>query len=139
MLNKDIDVIALIATVACLGLVFLAGCAHHPSPADVRQCCDRVSAHTQEMEKFNRYCKVALFLATSKNLKAVGAGIRKGARDAVEVCKFVFNVETDDDLLAAADEQDYYKVRSYIIRDPDGNGGWFHPQCDPAEIHCEEF
>ena len=136
------EVITYLGILACIALLLSGGCSlkfSKKSAEDVRQCCDRVSAHTQEMEKFNRYCKVALFLATSKNLKAVGAGVRKGARDAVEVCKFVFNVETDDELVSAADEQDYYKVRSYIIRDPDGNGGWFHPQCDPAEIHCEEF
>ena len=109
------------------------------SPEDVRQCCERVSAHAEEMKKFARYCKVAVFLANSKNTKAVGAGVRKSARQAVEVCKFVFRVTSDDDLVAAGDRQDFYKVRSYIVTEPDPNGFWMHPNCDPAEIHCEEF
>tara|TARA_S200002703_G_scaffold104177_1_gene90410 strand:- start:2663 stop:2938 length:276 start_codon:yes stop_codon:yes gene_type:complete len=91
------------------------------------------------MEKFNRYCKVALFLANSENSKEVGSGVRKGARDAVNVCKFVFGVKTDDELVTAGDEQEYYRVRSYILKEPDLNQGWIRPNCDPAEIHCEEF
>jgi len=136
-----LEVVTFIGMAACVALVLLyaTGCAHTPSPADVRQCCERVSLHTKEMDKFNRYCKVALFLATSENTKQVGSGLRKGARDAVEVCKFVYGVKTDSELLAAGDEQDYYRVRSYIIPNPDGDGGFIHPQCDPAEIHCEEF
>jgi hypothetical protein len=130
-----------IAATILLILTYATGCSmkfYKKSPEDVRRCCERVSLHQKEMDKFARYCKVALFLANSENKKEVGSGVRKGARDAVNICKFVFEVDTDKDLLAAGDDQqDYYKVRSYIIKDPDG--GWYHPQCDPAEIHCEEF
>jgi len=139
---NTIEVVTFVGILTCLVLLLTAGCSMklaRNSAADVRKCCDRVSAHTKEMDKFNRYCKVALFLANSENKKEVGSGVRKGARDAVNICKFVFDVETDEDLLAAGDEQDYYKVRSYIIKSPDGNGGWIHPQCDPADMHCEEF
>ena len=140
-----IDIITMLGIAASILLVlmFATGCSmkfYKQSPADVRKCCDRVSAHTKEMDKFNRYCKVALFLANSENKKEVGSGVRKGARDAVNVCKFVFDVETDADLLAAGDRQDYYKVRSYVLPAPsDEPGSWNPPQCDPAEIHCEEF
>jgi len=126
-----------VAATILLMLSYTVGCAHKPVPQG-DQCCERLSLHHTEMDKFNRYCKVALFLAKSTN-KAVGTGVRKGARDAVEVCKFVFNVDTDDELVAAGDQQDYYRVRSYIIPNPADNGGWIHPACDPAEIHCEEF
>ena len=128
--------------IVCIIMVLASGCSmklYKNSPADVRKCCDRVDAYAEEMEKFGRYCKVAVFLSNSENTKAVGAGVRKSARQAVEVCKFVFRVETDEDLISAGDRQDYYKVRSYIITEPDPNGFWVHPQCDPAEIHCEEF
>jgi hypothetical protein len=91
------------------------------------------------MDTFNRYCKVALFLAQSENKKEVGSGVRRKARDAVNICKFVFNVETDDDLVVAGDKQDYYRVRSYFVPDPSENGGWNHPTCDPDEMGCEEF
>jgi hypothetical protein len=139
-----IDIITMvgIASSILLVLMFASGCSmklYKNSPEDVRKCCERVSLHQKEMDKFTRYCKVALFLANSENTKEVGSGVRKGARDAVNVCKFVFDVTTDQDLLSAGDQQDYYKVRSYIVKDPYNNGGWHHPQCDPAEIHCEEF
>jgi len=136
-----LDVVTLVGILACLLLVLMSGCSlkfNKKSPADIRHCCDRVSAHTREMEKFNRYCKVALFLSTSKNTKAVGSGVRQGARDVVKICKFVFNVQTDEELVAAGDEQEYYKVRSYILPSP-YNGGWNHPLCDPSDVHCEEF
>ena len=126
-------------------LMFSTGCSlklYKQSPEDVRKCCQRVSAHVEEMEKFNRYCKVALFLANSENIKAVGPKVRKGARDAVNVCKFVFAVETDEELVAAGDAQSneeyMYRVRSYIIK-RDDDPFWIRQQCDPAEIHCEEF
>ncbi len=130
-----------IASSILLVLMLVSGCSmkFYKTPKDVRQCCERVSAHTEEMEKFNRYCKVALFLANSENSKEVGSGVRKGARDAVNVCKFVFGVKTDDELVTAGDEQEYYRVRSYILKEPDLNHGWIRPNCDPAEIHCEEF
>ena len=92
------------------------------------------------MDRFNRYCKVALFLAKSENTEAVGSKVKEGARDAVNICKFVFSVDTDEDLIAAGDHQDYYyKVRSYRLSTPSESGGWDPPECDPHEIHCEEF
>ena len=48
-------------------------------------------------------------------------------------------IKTDDELVTAGDEQEYYRVRSYILKEPDLNQGWIRPNCDPAEIHCEEF
>jgi len=132
-----------IAATILLMLTYASGCSmkfYKKSPEDVRKCCERVSLHQKEMDKFARYCKVALFLANSENKKEVGSGVRKGARDAVNVCKFVFDVTTDKDLLSAGDDQqDYYKVRSYIYTKDDPSGRWYPPQCDPAEIHCEEF
>jgi hypothetical protein len=90
------------------------------------------------MEKFNRYCKVALFLAKSEN-KSVGNGVRKGARDAVNVCKFVFGVKTDDELVIAGDEQEYQRVQTYILQ-PENEVGWRKKlDCDPQEFSCEEF
>ncbi len=139
-----IDIVTMLGIAASILLVLMyaSGCSmkfYKESAEDVRKCCERVSLHQQEMDKFVRYCKVALFLANSENTKEVGPGVRKGARDAVNVCKFVFNVSSDKDLLTAGDQQDYYKVRSYILTEPEANGGWIRPNCDPAEIHCEEF
>ena len=128
-----------ISVLACLMLLLASGCTHSQSPADTRKCCARVSAYSTEMDRFSRYCKVAVFLANSENKIAVGSAVKKGARDAVNICKFVFSVETDDELVAAGDQQAYYKVRSYIILDPDSNG-WMQPlDCNPDEPACEEF
>jgi|TARA_R110000851_G_scaffold62624_1_gene143490 hypothetical protein len=139
-----IDIITMLGIAASILLIlmFASGCSmkfYKKSTEDVRKCCERVSLHQKQMAQFTRYCKVALFLANSENKKEVGNGVRKGARDAVNVCKFVFGVDSDEDLLAAGDRQDYYKVRSYIYTKDDPSGRWHPPQCDPAEIHCEEF
>ena len=120
-------------------MLLMAGCGHTQTVADTRQCCARVSASSAEMDRFNRYCKVALFLAKSENTKAVGSKVKEGARNAVNICKFVFSVNTDEELIAAGDQQDYYKVRSYLVPAPSENGGWNHPLCDPTEMGCEEF
>jgi hypothetical protein len=139
----DIVTMLCVASFFLLVLMYTSGCSmkfYKKSPTDVRKCCERVNAHVQEMEKFNRYCKVALFLAKGDNKKEVGSGVKKAAREAVDVCKFVYRVESDDDLLASGDVQDYYRVRSYLIEDPRNEAtGWMRMGCDPAEIHCEEF
>ena len=116
----------------------VAGCAT-TQPTDPRDCCNRLSLHTEQMTTFNRYCKVALFLSKSAN-KSVGKVVQKNATAAVKVCKFVFDVDTDAELIAAGDEQEYHRVRSYIILNPSENGFWRESlPCDPAESACEEF
>ena len=122
-----------------LTVLFLTGCGHAQTVTDVRKCCARVDASSAEMDRFNRYCKVALFLAKSENTKEVGSKVKEGARNAVNICKFVFSVRTDEELIAAGDQIHYYKVRSYMVPDPSKNGGWNPPGCDPQELHCEEF
>ena len=136
-----IDIITMLGISASILLVlmFASGCSmkFYKTPTDIRQCCDRVDARTKEMSQFNRYCKVALFLSTSK-VKSIGKGVKENAATAVRVCKFVFKVETDEELVAAGDEQEYYRVRSYIIKPEDSFWRRSLP-CDPAEPACEEF
>tara|TARA_B100001094_G_scaffold150527_1_gene145658 strand:+ start:316 stop:753 length:438 start_codon:yes stop_codon:yes gene_type:complete len=139
-----IDIITMLGIAASILLVlmFASGCSmkFYKTPKDVRQCCERVNAHADEMKKFVRYCKVAVFLANSENATAVGPGVKKAARQAVDVCKFVFRVESDKDLIAAGDAQEYYKVRSYIIKDPAQDPFWRRSlPCDPLQVTCEEF
>ena len=119
-------------------VVFVSACAH-TKVSDPKQCCQRLSLHQQQMSTFNRYCKVALFLSKSDH-KSVGKVVQKNAAAAVKVCKFVFDVETDEDLIAAGDEQEYYRVRTYIIKPDETNNGWRHTlDCDPLQPACEEF
>lgn len=121
-------------------LAFLvSACGHTQTIADTRKCCARVDASSAEMDRFNRYCKVALFLAKSENTKAVASKVKEGARNAVNICKFVFSVKTDEELIAAGDQPYLYKVHSYRLPATPDKGGWNHPDCDPSEMGCEEF
>jgi len=132
------DVVTFMGIVSSIILILMygAGCAHNVS-VDTRECCQRLSLQTEEMSKFTRYCKVALFLSKST---VIDKKVKRAGADAVKVCKFVFNVESDQDLIAAGDLQEYHRVRSYIILDPDKQGFWRETlDCDPAELSCEEF
>jgi hypothetical protein len=136
-----IDIITMlgIASSILLVLMFASGCSTTP-PLKGDECCKRLSLHTEQMTTFNRYCKVALFLSQSEN-KAVGKVVQKNATAAVKVCKFVFDVDTDAELVAAGDEQEYYRVRSYIILNPNDQPSFWRQSlpCDPQEPACEEF
>ena len=115
----------------------MAGCAH-TTPEDTKECCKRLSLQQQQMTQFNRYCKVALFLKKGKT-NIIGKKVQENATQAVNICKFVFGVRTDDQLVEAGDLQEYYRVRSYLIMDPSDTFWRRSLDCDPAELHCEEF
>jgi len=137
-----IDTITFIGILASLALLLFSGCSHGfylqgHKITKTSECCKRLSLQTEQMSTFNRYCKVALFLSKSTN-KAVGKVVQKNATAAVKVCKFVFKVDTDEELIAAGDQQEYYRVRSYIVTPEDGFWRQTLP-CDPAEASCEEF
>jgi hypothetical protein len=142
-----IDIVTMlgIAATVVVMLTFASGCSmkfRPSSPADVRKCCERLSLRHKEMSQFNRYCKVALFLSKS-TVTSIGKGVKENAAVAVSLCKFVFNVETDEELIAAGDEQEYYRVRSFVEvkrnTDFDENGWLKQLNCDPNEPTCEEF
>jgi len=147
---KQITTIDLITFIGILALLMLLlgsmGCNHRmylqghriANAGDARECCKRLSLQHKQMSQFNRYCKVALFLSRSTH-KAVGKVVQKNAASAVKICKFVFNVETDDELVAAGDQQEYYRVRSYIMLPGDPPGWREKLDCDPQEPSCEEF
>jgi len=142
-----IDLLTLGGIVALLLLLLGAsGCNHKmyvqghriANAGDARECCKRLSLHHTQMSQFNQYCKVALFLSNSK-VASIGKGVKENATTAVKVCKFVFAVDTDEELVAAGDEQEYYRVRSYIVL-PEDEMGWRKTlDCDPDEPTCEEF
>ena len=143
-----VEAVTLIGIASCLLLVLLyaAGCNHRmyvqghriAAAGDSRECCKRLSLQQAQMTQFNRYCKVALFLSKSK-VAAIGKGVKENAAAAVKICKFVFDVETDEELVAAGDEQEYHRVQSYIVL-PENEMGWRKTlDCDPQEAACEEF
>ncbi len=134
-----IDAVTLVGIISSILLILMfgSGCAH-TGVTDPKKCCERVSLHNQEMEKFTRYCKVALFLRRGDTIN--DKKVKELSQRAVNVCKFVFGVETDDQLLSVSDlNQGWHKVRHYIIL-PDENGFWPRTlPCDPEEYSCEEF
>mgnify|MGYP003154926629 CR=1 FL=1 len=92
--------------------LLLAGCAHSIAP-DPRKCCERVSLHTQEMEKFTRYCKVALFLHRGNTIN--DKKVKELSKRAVNVCMFVFGAQSEEQLISMSNLNDgYHKVRHYI-------------------------
>jgi hypothetical protein len=119
-------------------LIFAFGCTHVQTPEDTKNCCQRVSLLDQEMKKFNRYCKVALFLSRSKTID--DPNIMKNVKTAIDVCKFVFRTESESDLMSQVELNDmgHRKVRYYIIDSETMFWSESLP-CDPAEFACEEF
>ena len=118
-------------------LTMLATSCVHTTVPDPKQCCERLSLHNQEMEKFTRYCKVALFLHRGNTIN--DKKVKDLSKRAVNVCMFVFGTQTEEQLLSIADlNEGYHKVRHYIIKPSDTF--WRHTlPCDPAEATCEEF
>jgi hypothetical protein len=128
-----LEFVVLLAIIICSALL-VAGCSHvATSPKD---CCQRLDVRTNEMQEFNRFCKVLVFAAqrTDKNTKTY-----ESIENRLGVCRFVFGVDNDSDLLSAGPDETYYKVRQYIIPAP-SEGGWQMPlDCDPMQPSCEEF
>jgi hypothetical protein len=114
------------------------GCTHVQTSEDVKKCCQRLSLHDKEMEKFNRYCKVAVFLSRSNTID--DANVMKNVKTAVDVCKFVFQTDSESDLMTQVELNDmgHRKVRYYII---DSETMFWSDSlpCDPAQFACEEF
>tara|TARA_Y100001938_G_C7778435_1_gene276738 strand:+ start:158 stop:535 length:378 start_codon:yes stop_codon:yes gene_type:complete len=117
-------------------IMTMMACAHTTTP-DPNQCCQRLSLHNQEMEKFTRYCKVALFLHRGNTIK--DKKVKDLSKRAVNVCMFVFGAQTEQQLVSMSDlNEGYHKVRHYIILPEDSFWQRSLP-CDPDQPACEEF
>ena len=93
--------------------MLMTACAHTGAP-DPKQCCERLSLHQQEMEKFTRYCKVALFLHRGNTIN--DKKVKELSKRAVNVCMFVFGAQSEEQLVSISDlNEGYHKVRHYII------------------------
>ena len=142
--DKFLEVITFLGILTSLGILLVAGTScsmkfYKESPADVRKCCERLSLHDQEMRKFNRYCKVALFMHRSPALN--DPKIKENVKTAVDICKFVFMTDDEEQLVSTVEQNDKvepYKVRQYIISPEDGFWRQTLP-CDPDQFACEEF
>ena len=118
-----------------VGALLLSGCHHNLKESDPKKCCTRLNLQTKEMDKFARYCKVAVFLkrGSISDPKVINA-----ATQAVNICKFVFMVDKDHNLLSYFEDQhEWYRVQQSL---PTNNLWWRHPtDCKPSDINCEEF
>ena len=122
---------------AALVLMYSTGCATTLTKVeDPKECCHRLSLHNQEMGKFTRYCKLALYIKQS-NLK--DKKVMDIAEQGVRICKFVLGVDQDGRRISKKKPNDEkaLKVRSYIY---EKESFWLKTlPCDPAETFCEEF
>ena len=119
-----------------LSSLLLTACAPTASP-DPKQCCQRLSLHNQEMEKFTRYCKVALLQHRGDTIN--DKKVKDLSKRAVNVCMFVFGAQTEQQLVSMSDmNEGYHKVRHYIILPEDSFWQRSLP-CDPDQPACEEF
>tara|TARA_R100001443_G_scaffold99912_1_gene107132 strand:- start:2426 stop:2839 length:414 start_codon:yes stop_codon:yes gene_type:complete len=133
---NTIDVITYVGIAASLALLFMfAGGCSTTTEAQINNCCERLDTRTKEMQEFNRYCKVLVFAAKTENNKE----IKESVDQRIGICKFVFGVKTNTELLSAGPDEGYYKVRHYLIPNPDENGFPAVLDCDPQEPSCEEF
>ena len=107
-----------------------AGCSHAPSVD--KNCCQRLDVRTKEMQDFNRFCKVLIFAARSNK----DPRTQETIKDRLGVCRFVFGVEKNEHLLSAGPDANFHKVQAYYIPT---STGWDPPECDPSDVHCEEF
>ena len=133
--NKLFKLFFPIFLMICAVTIF-TGCAS-TQVKDPKECCHKLSLHNEEMGKFVRYCKHALYVKQS-DLK--DAKVMDIAQQGVRICKFVLGVEDDQQLLSINEpSDDMYKVRTYIFEN-DGQGFWPATlPCDPNEFSCEEF
>mgnify|MGYP003114578475 CR=1 FL=1 len=118
--------------------LLMTACTHTSAP-DPRNCCERLSFHNQEMKKFNRYCKVALFMHRSNAINDLK--VKENVKNAVDICKFVMMVDNEEQLVSTVEINDKvppYKVRKYIISPEDVFWRQSLP-CDPEQPTCEEF
>ena len=96
-------------------------------------CCDRLDVRLKEMEEFNRYCMMMVFADRKEDNPKVKEDIQRR----LNLCKFVFGVPRDQDLMSHLQSMDVKPHSAWRVV---YNDFWNHPiSCDPSEIHCEEF
>jgi len=125
-----------IAASLLVAMMYLSGCALHAKVYTNKNeaCCERLDTRLQEMEEFNRYCMMMVFADRKETKPKVKEDIQRR----INLCKFVFGVPRDQDLMS------HLESRTPVS----GNDAWrrvyydfWNPpiSCDPTEIHCEEF
>tara|TARA_R110000824_G_scaffold18802_1_gene73837 strand:- start:731 stop:1132 length:402 start_codon:yes stop_codon:yes gene_type:complete len=114
--------------------LLVAGCSHIKVTPE-EHCCQRLDVRTKEMQDFNRFCKVLVFAANTNK----DPGAQESIKARLGVCRFVFGVNTNAELMSAGPDENFYKVRHYTIPNPAENGWQMPLNCDPAEPACEEF
>jgi hypothetical protein len=126
-----------IAASILLLLTFASACALHAKVYTDKSnevCCERLDTRLLEMEEFNRYCMMMVFA----DRKETDPKVREDIKRRVNLCKFVFGVPRDQDLMSHLES--YTPVKGKDAWRRVYYDFWNPPiSCDPSEIHCEEF
>jgi len=98
--------------ISILIIMTMTGCASLAPPPSTKQCCERLDARKREMNEFNRYCMMLVFAGRKETQPQVLEDIKQR----IELCKFVFGVETSESLISSsAAGQLYLTVQEYKI------------------------
>ncbi len=134
---NTIDSITLGGIITSVLLILFAssGCALHAKvyTDHNKACCERLDVRLAEMEEFNRYCMMMVFADRKEKDPKVLEDIKRR----VNLCKFVFGVPRDQDLMSHLENKNTEGTNPWrqVYHD-----FWNPPiSCDPSEIHCEEF
>ena len=134
---NTIDAITLGGIITSILIILLAasGCALHAKvyTDHNKACCERLDVRLAEMEEFNRYCMMMVFADRKEKDPKVLEDIKRR----VNLCKFVFGVPRDQDLMSHLEHKNTNGANPWrqVYHD-----FWNPPvSCDPSEIHCEEF
>tara|TARA_R100001510_G_scaffold17490_1_gene14786 strand:+ start:3055 stop:3480 length:426 start_codon:yes stop_codon:yes gene_type:complete len=124
-----------ISATLLLMLTYATGCAVRAKVyTNQEACCERLDVRMKEMEEFNRYCMMMVFA----DRKEEDPKVKEDIQRRLNLCKYVFGVPRDQDLLS------HLESRTPVS----GNDVWrrvyydfWNPpvSCDPSHIHCEEF
>ena len=134
---NTVELVTLVGIIASVLVLLLAasGCALHAKVyTDQNEvCCERLDTRLAEMEEFNRYCMMMVFA----DRKEENPKVKEDIQRRLNLCKFVFGVPRDQDLMSHLENKEISGVNAWrqVYHD-----FWNPPiSCDPAEIHCEEF
>ena len=132
---NTVELVTLVGIIASVLVLLLAasGCALHAKVyTDQNEvCCERLDTRLAEMEEFNRYCMMMVFADRKETDPKTLHDIKRR----VNLCKFVFGVPRDQDLMSHLENRTIQQPWRQVYHD-----FWNPPvSCNPDEIHCEEF
>lgn len=128
-----ITIIGIVVSASVL-TVAMSGCSLRAKVYTTKDaCCERLDLRVKEMKEFNRYCIMMVFA----DRKTKDPKIREDIKRRVNLCKYVFGVPRDQDLMSHLENKSPKPHNAWrqVYHD-----FWNPPiSCNPVEVHCEEF